>query len=237
VFEPPFPRDLVIYIIANHDAGWIAFDRDPITDPGTGLPYTVFATPALHILPTSRGSPDFNQRHHHGLLSSMHTWGIYNGRYGFTGAGRLNRISLDDRPAVDAMLAVELERQASLKAKLGASTETASWIEECRLFQNYKLLQFCDLLAIYYNTTHAEQRSKQMFTHVPISRDRHATVTICPKSPGIYALSPFPFAAEGAEFAFAGRSVFPGQHEREGGWAGILARAPTEWEAFRLVPG
>jgi hypothetical protein len=238
-FEPPFPRDLVIYIIANHDAGWIAFDRDPVTDPGTGLPYTVFATPALHILPTSRGSPDFNQRHHpySGLLSSMHTWGIYNGRYGFTGAGRLNRISLDDRPAVDAMLAVELERQASLKAKLGASTETASWIEEGRLFQNYKLLQFCDLLAIYYNTTHPEQRSEQTFTHVPISHDRHATVTICPKSPGIYALSPFPFAAEGAEFAFAGRSVFPGQHEREGGWAGILARAPTEWEAFRLVPG
>jgi len=238
-FESPFPLDLVIYIIANHDAGWAAFDRDPVTDPETGLPFTVFGTPARHILPTSKGSPDFNQLHHPycGLLSSMHTWGIYNGRYGFTRAGRLNRISLDDRPAVDAMLAVELERQTALKAKLAASAETADWVEEGRLFQNYKLLQFCDLLAIYYNTTHSEQRSEQTFTHVPMGRDRDVTVTIYPKAPEIYAMSPFPFAADGAQFAFAGRSISSGQHEREGGWAGVLARAPTEWETFRLVPG
>jgi len=237
-FDLPIPLDLVIYIIANHDAGWIAFDRDPVTDPNTGLPYTVFGTPARYILPTSKGSPDFNQRHHPycGLLSSMHTWGIYNGRYGFTRAGRLN-ISADDRPAVDAMLAGELERQAALKAKLGASTESADWVEAGRLFQNYKLLQFCDLLAIYFNTMHAGERSEQTFTHVPISRYLDVTVTICPKASGIYALSPFPFAAEGSEFAFSGRSVVPGQHDREDGWAGVLARAPTEWETFRVVPG
>jgi hypothetical protein len=105
------------------------------------------------------------------------------------------------------------------------------------LFQNYKLLQFCDLLAIYFNTIHAEQRTEQTFMHVPFSRDRDVTVTICPKSPGIYALSPFPFAADGAEFAFSGRSVVPGQHDREGGWAGVLSRAPSEWETFRLVSG
>jgi hypothetical protein len=238
-FERPFPLDLVIYIIANHDAGWMVFDRDPATDPNTGLPFTVFGTPARFILPTSKGSPDFNQLHHPycGLLSSMHTWGIYNGRYGFTSAGRLNRIATNDKPAVDAMLAGELERQAELKTKLGASSETADWIEEGRLFQNYKLLQFCDLLAIYFNTIHANERAEQTFMHVPISRDRDVTVTISPKSSGIYAVSPFPFAADGAEFAFAGRSISPGQQEREGGWAQVLARAPTEWETFRLVPG
>jgi hypothetical protein len=236
-FAAPSPLDLVVYIVTNHDAGWADFDRDPVTDPQTGLPFTVFGTPARHILPTSRGSPDYNQGHHPycGLLSSMHTWGIYNGRYGFASTGRLNRIAPDEKPAVDAMLAVELERQAALKAELSRSTETASWVEEDRLFQNYKLLQFCDLLAIYYNTTHAEQRTEQTFTHVPITRDRDITVTIRPKSSGAYALSPFPFAVEGAEFAFAGRSLSPGQHEREGGWATLLARTPTEWETFRLV--
>ena len=34
-FEPIAPLDLVVYIIANHDAGWAAFDRDPVTDPAT----------------------------------------------------------------------------------------------------------------------------------------------------------------------------------------------------------
>jgi hypothetical protein len=238
-FEAPLPLDLVVYIIANHDAGWAAFDRDPVTDPQTGLPYTVFATPARHILPTSKGSPDYNQRHHPycGLLSSMHTWGIYNGRYGFSSAGRLNRISPQDKPAVDAMLAAELERQTALKAELAGSAEMAGWVEEGRLFQNYKLLQFCDLLAIYYNTTHAEERTEQVFTHVPMSRDRDIAVAIHRKSPGVYALAPFPFATEGAEFAFAGRSLSPGQHERDGGWAALLARTPTEWETFRIVAG
>ena len=238
-FEAPVPLDLVVYIIANHDAGWAAFDRDPVTDPQTGLPYTVFATPARHILPTSKGSPDYNQRHHPycGLLSSMHTWGIYNGRYGFSSASRLNRISPDDKPAVDAMLAVEMERQTALKVELGQSTETADWVEEGRLFQNYKLLQFCDLLAIYYNTAHVEQRTEQTLTHVPISRDRDVTVTVRPKSPGVYALSPFPFTCDGAEFAFASRPLSPGQSEHQCGWSAVLRKTPTEWETFRLVAG
>jgi hypothetical protein len=238
-FEPPTPLDLVVYIIANHDAGWVNFDRDPATDPQTGLPYNVFSTPPRHILPTSKGSPDYNQGHHPycGLLSSMHTWGIYNGRYGFSSAGRVVPFPAADKPALDAMLALELERQARLKADLARSPDTAAWIEESRLFQNYKLLQLCDLLAIYFNFAHPELRKEQVFTHVPMSRERDVTVTVRPKGTGTYALSPFPFKVEGAEFAFAGRPITPGQHEREGGWPAVLAKTPTRWETFRLVAG
>ncbi len=238
-FEQPSPLDLVVYAISNHDAGWVAFDRDPATDPQTGLPYTVFGTPAPLILPTSKGSPDYNQRHHpySGLLSSMHTWGIYNGRYGLTTAGRLNRISPDDKPAVDAMLAGELARQDELKAELAKSAETAAWIEEGRLFQNYKLLQFCDLLAIYFNYVHIAARTEQTFTHVPLSKDRDTSITISPRGNDVYALAPFPLASERAEFAFAYRNISPGQHDREGGWAKVLRDAPTEWETFRFVAG
>lgn len=238
-FEAPDPLDLVVYAVANHDAGWTTFDRDPATDPGTNLPYSVFATPARHILPTSKGSPDYNERHHpySGLLSSMHTWGIYNGRYGFSAAGRLNRIAPEDKPAVDAMLAHELERQAALKAELARSPETAAWIAEDRLFQNYKLLQFCDLLAIYFNYVHPDLRAEQTFTHVPKSRGEDTTITIQPRGDSTYALSPFPFACDGAEFAFPGRPITPGQHEREGGWAVVLRDTPTEWERFTLIEG
>ena len=165
----------------------------------------------------------------------MHTWGIYNGRYGLSSTGRLNRISSEDRPAVDAMLAAELERQTALKAELGRSTETAAWIVDARLFQNYKLLQFCDQLAIYFNATHAEQRTEQKLPHVPVSRSRDVTVNVRPKSQNVYALSPFPFACDGAEFAFAGRPLSPGQHKQESGWSVVLPKAPTEWETFRLV--
>ncbi len=236
-FEAPEPLELVVYAVANHDAGWAAFDRDPATDPLTRLPYSVFATPARHILPTSKASPDYNQRHHaySGLLSSMHTWGIYNGRYGFSDAGRLNRIAPEDRPAVDAMLQGELERQAALKAELARSPETAAWIEEARLFQHYKLLQLCDLLAIYFNYNHPTLRAEQTFTHVPLASDRDVDVTIRPAGDGVYALSPFPFAASGAEYAFQSRAITPGQDQHEGGWAKVLRAAPTQWERFVLV--
>lgn len=238
-FEEPIPLELVVHAITNHDAGWAAFDRDPATDPQTGLPFNVFGTPSAYSLPTNTGSPDFNQKHHPycGLLSSMHTWGIYHGRYGIPGTGRLSRIPPDDKPSADAMLRGEHARQTALKAELGRSEATASWIEDGRLAQNYKLLQFCDVLAIYFNIKHPEQRVEQTIPFVPLSRDRDITVTIRPQSPDAYALSPFPFAAEGAEFAFPSRLLSPGQHVCEGGWARLLANAPTQWETFRLIAG
>ena len=238
-FEAPEPFEEVVYAISNHDAGWAAFDRDPATDPQSGVPYSVFATPAPLILPTSSASPDFNQRHsaYAGLLSSMHTWGIYNGRYGFSNAGRLSRISDADKPAVEAMLAREIERQKKLKAELSNSLETARWIEEGRLFQNYKLLQFCDLMAIYFNYTHAAARGVQELTHVPMSPSRDVNVTITPRGGSVYALAPYPLVADGIELAFPSRPISPSQHEREGGWAKTLRETPPTWETIRLVAG
>jgi len=238
-FEAPVPLEPTVYAIANHDAGWLDFDRDPATDPETNLPYSVFGTPAPLILPTSKLSPDYNQRHHpfSGLLSSMHTCGIYNGRYGLTSSGRLDRIAPHDRPKVEALMASEEERQQALKAELSGSPETAAWIEEKRLFQNYALMQFCDLLAIYFNGTHPSQRGEKEFTRVPASRERDVTIRVRPASGEVYAFDPFPFAAEGAEFAFAGRLISPGQHEREGGWAKVLRTAPSVWQRFTAVAG
>jgi hypothetical protein len=34
-FQAPEPLDLLCYIVEHHDAGWLEFDRDPITDPKT----------------------------------------------------------------------------------------------------------------------------------------------------------------------------------------------------------
>src|SRR5262249_53896914 len=76
-FEPVWPNDLMFYVVSHHDAGWAEFDRDPVTDETTGLPYNLVETPAKYLTVTSRRSPDFNERHHPycGLMSSMHSWG------------------------------------------------------------------------------------------------------------------------------------------------------------------
>ena len=141
-FEPLSPYDLMIHIIAHHDAGWREFDRDPGINPSTGLPYNLVETPPEFITVTSRLSPDFNQRQHPycGLISSMHSWGLYNGRYGLSKMVLLDQIAAKDRPLADKMLNGELERQKHLKAELAADPQARDWLDERKIFQNYKSL-------------------------------------------------------------------------------------------------
>jgi hypothetical protein len=236
-FEPLSPLDLMVYVIAHHDAGWSEFDRDPVTDTRTGLPYNLIDTPAEWITVTSQRSPDFNERQHPfcGLMSSMHSWGLYNGRYGLSNLVLIDRIPPQDRPIADRMLAAELERQNRLKLEVEKDPSTADWLDDEKLFQNYKQLQFIDTLALYFNRIHPSERGEQIFAHVPRTANEDTAVTIRPVQEGVYALSPFPFAPTEAEFAFAGRHVRPHEN-KSGSWTDVLKRSPTQWERFRLVP-
>jgi Protein of unknown function (DUF3891) len=238
-FESLSPLDLMVHVISNHDAGWLAFDRNPAIDATTGLPYNLAETPPEHITVTSRLSPDFNQQHHPycGLMSSMHSWGLYNGRYGLSKLVLLDKIAEKDRPLADKMLNGELDRQKRLKAELAKSSETAGWLDERRLFQNYKQLQFLDTLALYFNRIHPSERREQGFENVPMSAQQDVTITVRPAGPNIYSLSPFPFGARGAEYAFGGRLIEPGLGATDGGWSAALKRSPTLWERFQLVAG
>ena len=238
-FEPLAPLDVMTYVIGHHDAGWAELDRDPVTDEKTGLPYNLVETPARYITVTSRLSPDFNQRHHPycGLLSSMHSWGLYNGRYGLSNLVLIDRIAAEDRHLADRMLAGELDRQKQLRAEIASNAASAGWLDEAHVFQNYKQLQFTDTLALYFNRTHQSERGEQAFEHVPVNALEDVTLTIRPQGAGVYALSPYPFACSGAELAFAGRPIEPRQHEPAGGWPAVLERTPTRWECFRLVAG
>lgn len=233
------PAGPMTYVVSHHDAGWAEFDRDPVTDEATGLPYNLVETPAEHITRTSRLSPEFNQRHHPycGLMSSMHSWGLYNGRYGISSLVLIDRIPPQDRPLAERMLAGELARQQRLKAEIATDPQAGAWLDESRLFQNYKQLQFFDTLALYFNRTHAGARGEQAFTHVPRNEKEDVTVVIRPRGSGVYALSPYPLAANRGEFAFAGRRILPRQHEKHGGWPAVLKETPTEWECFRLEAG
>jgi hypothetical protein len=236
-FESLSPLEPMIYVVSHHDAGWADFDRDPASDEKTGLPYNLIETPAELITVTSRQSPDFNERHHPycGLMSSMHSWGLYNGRYGLSKLVLINNIPPQDRPIADRMLAGELERQKRLKGQLAKDPEYAGRIDEKQLFQNYKQLQFLDTLALYFNRIHPSERTRQTFENVPLSATADTTVTIEPHGDGVYALSPYPFAANWAEFAYAGRRLAPRSGGAVSSWQKVLKETPTEWESFRLV--
>ena len=234
-FAPVSPREEVLYVVGHHDAGWAGLDGEAWIDPDTGLPYHLVNTPFERIIGTSAASPDFNSRRHAycGLLSSMHSWGLYNGRYGMSDMVLLNSLAEERREAAGAMLDGELERQQRLKAELAADPESAEWIEDAHLFQNYKQLQFFDTLALYFNCNHESERGETVFTHVPLDAEDDVDVTVRPLGDGVYGVSPFPFAGDGLEVAFAGRYMTPvdGQDRAD------LAATPTEPQTIRLVAG
>lgn len=235
-FESVEPRALMLHVIEYHDVGWRELDAQALRDPATGLPYNLVKTPFPKIVETSSASPDVNSAHHPycGLMSSMHSWGLYNGRYGMSDKVLLDSLADENRAMADAMLEGEIERQQHLKSQLEGDTGTASLTEENRLFQNYKQLQFFDTLALYFNCVQEGARKKASFSHVPLNASEDTEVTIKPVETGVYALDPYPFDdAEGIDLTFNGRYLGPvshGEDVRE-----KLERAPVTTQAFRLL--
>ncbi len=229
-FEAVEPRAEMLFVVANHDRGWADWDASEEFDPETGLPYNLTDTPLEKITGTSSASPDFNERHHPfcGLISSMHSWGLYNGRYGMSDKVLIEAIDPGLRPVVDAMLDGELARQERLKAELAADPASAPWIEDDRLFQNYKQLQFFDTLALYFNRGHEGSRQISEFSHVPGNSRRDVTVTVTPLGQATYKLAPYPFAESGIAFTFGGRYLAP---------RGDLDDAPRATQSITLTDG
>ena len=234
-FEPVEPREAVLYIVDHHDAGWADLDAQGRIDPATGLPYNLVQTPFSEIVKTSAASPDFNSRHHAycGLLSSMHSWGLYNGRYGMSDHVLLDNLAAENRATAEGMLNGELDRQARLKHALAENPDTASWVDEAQVMQNYKQLQFFDTTALYFNCNGAADRKPATFTHVPRSRHEDVTIALTPRDEVTYALDPYPFAEDGLEVSFAGRYMAP-LHDA----ANVdLDAVDEEWQTVRLVAG
>jgi len=146
-------------------------------------------------------------------LASMHTWGLYNDRYGYTdfrvrqGGSTSVPIAPDMADETNAILKDELARQERLKQQLAADPETSAWIEEGNLFRNYKLLQFCDTLALYFNLRHQSDRAVEVYVHIPETVTSDTNVTVRPVGDNTYAFDPFPFAGDALEVRCQGRYV------------------------------
>lgn len=237
-FEPPSPRAEMLYVIEHHDQGWAEFDERPQWDPETGLPYHLGDTPRETALATAVRSPELNEAHHPycGLIASMHIWGLYMGRYGLSeGTRLLEGVPADYRARFEAMLDGQLERQDRLKAELAASPQTAAWIEDATLFQNYKQLQFFDTLALYFQCAHAGAREPANFNHVPKSATKDVTVAVEPVDDDRYRFTPFPWSEDGAVVSFDGRYVTPQVEASDEVRTRTLHEAPTERQSVRFV--
>ena len=110
-FAPIYPAEAMIYVSGHHDEGWAPIDARVEQDKNTGLPYHLTATPLPYLVQTSAGSPAFNEAHHpySGIMSSMHTYGLFHGRYGLSDKIFINLVPAEHKTAVSDMLQAELE--------------------------------------------------------------------------------------------------------------------------------
>lgn len=203
-------NESVRYVIANHDAGWRKVDPDVHINPTTGLPYHLAETPFEYTSQTMRGSPDLNAQHDAlaGLISSMHTAGLLNGRYGLAPPGILARFEGEKKAFAEGVLADELVRQEQLKHEIDVG-EDVVWTA-------YKQLQFFDMLSLYFHSKAAGTRGAETFPDVPTKSGNDVTITITEHEKGSYTLAPFPFAKSGVEFSFEGRWMEPVKNEADG---------------------
>jgi hypothetical protein len=246
-FESITPYEEVLYTVANHDRGWDEYDQQPVVDPASGLPFIMAKTPPQDAVKTNKGSPDFNETHHAycGLLSSMHTWGLYNKRYGFSRFVLRVRPGTTSVPIADAnrtmlngMLDDELKRQARLKSDLAAKPATSALVEDKKIFQNYKQLQFFDTLALYFHLYHAGERGNETYIHVPVSAEEDATVELKQIDERRYSLNPFPFANDRLTLVCKGRYSGPLPAGCDRAQAGAILRSlPADGQTYEIVPG
>ena len=236
MFETLHPRDEMLYVVEHHDQGWVDLDAAPQRDPETGLPWHLIDSPQDHFLKSGVGSPNYNEAHHAfcGLISSMHIWGLYNGRYGYSDQVLLDMVSDEYRSQFDDMLAKQLERQTRLKAQLTNNDETAAWIEPSRLFQCYKQLQFFDTVALYFQCVQPGDRTPQDFHNVPMTADKDVTVRLRPIDAETYCFDPYPFGKKNIRLSFAGRYMTRADGDNDT-LVAAMTNAPTETQTVTFT--
>jgi hypothetical protein len=201
------------------------------------LVYHLTQTPLADLTVTSRRSPDFNEQEHPfcGLISSMHSWGLYNGRYGLSYKIFIDSISPADRPMVDTMLQGEIDRQERLKARLRRDPKTANWTDETFLFHNYKLLQFFDTLALYFQMVHESAWVETVFHNVPMAVGQDTSITVRPAGSATVSLTPCPFAVNRLQVCCTSRYLHAQAKDVDIG--AVLRDLPVEYQSFTLVAG
>lgn len=195
-FAPAEPRGLARWVALHHDAGWIPIDEKPLRNPETGIPYHLADTPMPLLLSKSVASPDFNEAYHPwcGLLASMHTWGLFNNRYGLS-----DKVSIRTRPPeyeneIQGVLDRELARQRRLTDRLRESSHTAAWVVPAALMASYKRLEFFDTLALHFQHLGSGLRESALFPHVPAGPgEGDVTVAVEMIGDSTATVTPYPF--------------------------------------------
>ncbi len=226
-FAVPSPRDAVITAAIHHDDGWLLWEAAPRLDPSTRRPYQFTAMPLAEHIGFYRAGIEqvLKLAPYAGLLTLMHLAGLYQMRFGTDRHMQPKKLSGDEERMRQQFLDELHGQQQSLLWELPQRGVPASWLEERRLWCNYKLLQMYDRLSLYFCTA-----PPRPITLEPAPRDYEGSETqliLTPLTERTVAISPYPFDQSPLSFSVPAHAVPDHNYESDDAFRTVYSQAPV----------
>jgi hypothetical protein len=235
--RPPFdqlePLETVVFAAAQHDRGWTEWDNRPKINPATRLPYQFWELPVEeHLTFYFRGVEEvIDSNRYAGLLVSMHCSGLYNGRFGTDPALMVRQFTPAMQRTIDDFLARLQAQRGELREYLLEMGTPESWLQEARIWKNYKLLQIFDRLSLYLCMPPFGQRS---LGPAPPADGTDVELTLQPREHSTIHISPYPFDVDPLEVSVQSRLIAKTPYVSDEQFREALARAEETTLTFEL---
>ena len=217
-------RDSLIVAARLHDIGWRHWEAEPRLNTDTDQP-TNFLNVQIdeHLRLYRLGIEEVAAVDPYaGLLVSMHSAGIYTGRYGTQPALKLTRAP-DVQSLVDDFVAEQEARYEAVRDGLDVSQD--------ELWRNYLLLQVFDRLSLRVCLGDPAGPGPM---EVVLPEDRTLTITL--DDDGIERLDPWPFAADEVTVEIPWRVVPLDGYADDAALQAAIATAPVTQRRTLLQP-
>jgi Protein of unknown function (DUF3891) len=226
-FTRPRPYEPVVRAAIFHDAGWYRYETSPRYDAVAGK------TPSFTQVPLDRSQLDAFQwaidwltgiDPYAGLLINKHRTGLWRGRYGVITHPALP-IAPNLGPAVESFIAEN-------EAQQGAQEQA---LDTAELSVNYQLLQFWDLLSLYFCLRPPYQ---QFVEPVPKSYrgGEGARLNLTPLGDERVSIDPYPFDLPSLPISIPYRRLSTAKFADEAAFRAAYFQALPQLMRFELVP-
>jgi Protein of unknown function (DUF3891) len=226
-FGRPHPYEAVVRAAMFHDAGWYRYQTSPRYDTGTGK------TPNFMQVPPDRTQLGAFQwaidwltgiDPYAGLLINKHRTGLWRGRY-----GAIKHPSHAYAPNLGAMVESFIaENEVQQQAQERGLDQTELWV-------NYQLLQFWDLLSLYFCVRPPYQ---QYVEPVPSSyrAGEGVRLDLTPIGDGRVSIDPYPFDLPALPISIPYRHLPTAKFADEAAFRAAYFQALPQLMRFELVP-
>jgi len=231
VCAPVEPREPVRLAAALHDAGWAEADARPLVNPETGRPYSFLDIPQdVHVAAHTRTVRRARQAAPYaGLLTSLHSAGLYRDRYGYLPHIPSRPVAPQWRAAVDRFLAEQDAVQAELTAALRPDPAV--------LQTHYRWFQLWDMLSLYCCMLTPAGTPVRLLCAVPRAPGGEEIAFYLRGTDGVsFEVDPWPFHVEQITLRWPARVLPDRPYRSDEDLQADYAKAPVQEQEAVLHP-